>query len=528
MTAPPGGSGPPSAPGPSAPGPSAPGPSAPGAGTAAPATVSRTSPDAAAAAAGALPRGVHAGYALGSLATGAFGTVPGLLLLPYLTDTLGVAAGLAALLVLLPKAWDVLANPVAGRISDRTRSRWGARRPYLLFGGLALAVLFGSIFAAPFGAGPASGAYVAVAFLATATAFAFFQVPYVAMPAELTSDYAERTRMMTWRIAVLALAILVAGAVAPLVRDAAGGGVAGHRWMGVFVAALIALGAVGAFLGTRSAPQDAVAESEPSLRAQLTVVARNRPFRALLLCFVVQSAGVATILAGVQYFADHVLRDSATGPTVLFVCFVGPALVVMPLWSRVGARVGKLAALVAASLILSAGGLALVAAPVLPSPVIYLLVALLGVGYAGQQVFALAMLPDCIAYDTMRTGRRQAGVFTGVWTAGETFGLALGPGIYGLVLALTGYVSSTTGTAATQSDTARLGVLLGFTVLPALLIGLATLLLRPYDLTPTHLTPPTPTPHPTPTPTPPPATADHAVVAGTKAAETHGKGATTP
>ena len=100
-----------------------------------------------------FPLRVRVGYSLGSLVTGAFGTVPGLLLLPYLTDTLGVAAGLAGLLVLLPKAWDVLVNPVAGRISDRTQTRWGARRPYLLFGGLALAVLFAAIFAAPFGAG---------------------------------------------------------------------------------------------------------------------------------------------------------------------------------------------------------------------------------------------------------------------------------------------------------------------------------------------------------------------------------------
>ena len=60
---------------------------------------------------------------------------------------------------------------------------------------------------------------MAVAFLATATAFAFFQVPYVAMPAEMTDDYAERTRLMTWRVAVLALAILVSGAVAPMVVD---------------------------------------------------------------------------------------------------------------------------------------------------------------------------------------------------------------------------------------------------------------------------------------------------------------------
>ncbi|MER7459473.1 MFS transporter [Micromonospora sp. NPDC126480] len=459
---------------------------------------------------GALPRRVHGGYALGSFATGAFGTVPGLLLLPYLTDTLGVAAGVAALLVLLPKAWDVLVNPVAGRISDRTRSRWGARRPYLLGAGLALGVLFAAIFAAPFGSGPAAGLYVALAFLATATAFAFFQVPYVAMPAELTGDYAERTRLMTWRIAVLALAILVSGAVAPLVRDAGGGGLAGHRWMGLFVAGLIVLGAVGAFLGTRSAPVDMVGESEPTLRAQLAIAGRNRAFRALLVCFVIQSAGVATILAGVDYFATQILGDPEGGPTVLFVCFVGPALLVMPLWSRVGRRFGKLAGLVAASLIFAAGALALVAAQVLPAVGIYLLVALIGVGYAGQQVFALAMLPDCIAYDEARTGRRQAGVFTGLWTAGETFGLALGPGIFGLVLQFSGYVSSATGAAANQPDSARLGILLGFTVLPALLVAAATVLLRPYNLTPT--------------PTP----GDHGVVVGTKAAENHGKGTTTP
>ncbi|RGC70832.1 Melibiose carrier protein [Micromonospora sp. MW-13] len=455
---------------------------------------------------GGLPRRVHLGYALGSLATGAFGTVPGLLLLPYLTDTLGVAAGVAALLVLLPKAWDVLVNPVVGRISDRTRSRWGARRPYLLLGGLALAALFAAIFAAPFGSGPAAAGYVAVAFLATATAFAFFQVPYVAMPAELTADYAERTRLMSWRIAVLAVAILVSGAVAPAVVTAGGDGVPGHRWMGLFVAALIVLGAVGAFLGTRGAPTGTAGESEPTLRAQLAVAGRNRPFRALLVCFVIQSAGVATILAGVSYFADQVLRDPDTGPTVLFACFVGPALLVMPVWTRVGARVGKRAALVAASVLLAGGAVILVAAPALPAVAVYLVVAVIGVGYAGQQVFALAMLPDCIAYDTARTGRRQAGVFTGLWTAGETFGLALGPGIYGLVLQLSGYVSSDTGAAAAQSDTARLGVLLGFTILPALLVAPPLLLLRHYTLTPADLT--AAVPHHR--------SADHGVVLGEK------------
>ncbi len=440
-----------------------------------------------------ISRRVQVGYATGSLVTGSFGTVPGLLLLPYLTDTLGVAAGLAGLLVLLPKAWDVVVNPIVGRITDRTTSRWGARRPYLLFGGLSLSVLFAAIFAGFF-TGDAGALWVCVAFVAAATAFAFFQVPYVAMPADMTEaaglqdEGGERTRMMTWRVAVLALAILVSGALAPEVRKAFGGGegtfagsITGHRAMGVFVAGLIVVGTLLVFFLTRDAPRGTVSQSEHSLRAQLRVAASNRPFRVLVACFVVQAAGVAAMLAGVQYFADHVLHNH-DAVTLLFVCVVGPAILVMPMWNRIGARIGKLRGYVAASLLITAGTFALASAQVLPSWAVYVMVGVIGCGYAGQQLFGLAMLPDCIAYDTIRTGKRQAGVFTGLWTAGETFGLALGPYIFGQTIGAFGYVSSTTGEAAHQTSTAELGVLLGFTVVPGIVVGLALLFLRAYKL----------------------------------------------
>ncbi len=430
-----------------------------------------------------LTTGTKAGYALGSLATGAFGTVPGLLLLPYLTDSLGIVAGLAGLLVLLPKAWDVLINPLAGRLSDKTVTRWGARRPYLLAGGIAMAVLFAGMFAAPFGPGSDGALYVALMFLLTATAFAFFQVPYVAMPAEMTDGYEERTRLMTWRIAVLAIAILVSGAVAPLVVKAAGNGIAGPRAMGLFVGALILIGALGAFAGTRKAPTGHTEESEPTLRAQFTVARRNKPFVALLIVFVIQSVGIATMLAGVKYMADHVLKRPDDGPTLLFAAFVAPALLVMPLWLKAGARWGKKRSLIVSSLLFAGGALALTSSGAVPPAVTYAITALIGCGYAGQQVFALAMLPDCIAWDERRTGKRQAGVFTGLWTAGETLGLALGPGIFGLIIAVAGYRSSDTGVAVAQSSGARLGILLAFTVVPALLVGIATLLLSRYTLT---------------------------------------------
>src|SRR6478735_8037905 len=170
-----------------------------------------------------LPRRIRVGYGSGSVATGAFGTVPGLMLLPFLTDSLGIAALAAGFIVFLPKAWDVILNPIAGRISDRTEDPRGPRRPWLLKAGLALSATFALLFAAPEMATGLEALWVLVLFLACASAYAFFQVPYVAMPAEMTSSYDERTRLMTWRVTILAFTIMLAGATAPAIRNAVGG-----------------------------------------------------------------------------------------------------------------------------------------------------------------------------------------------------------------------------------------------------------------------------------------------------------------
>ncbi|MBM9459453.1 MFS transporter [Nocardioides sp. zg-536] len=429
---------------------------------------------------GTLPRGVRIGYGAGSVATGAFGTVPGLMLLPYLTDTLAVPALLAGVIVFAPKAWDVLLNPVAGRISDRSVDPRGPRRPWLLRAGIALAACFALLFAGPdLGSRTVEVLWVLVAFLACATAYAFFQVPYVAMPAELTGSYAERTRLMTWRVVILAFTILLAGASAPAIRDAVGGR-DGYRVMGVAMAVLILVGAVLAYRGTASAPVGAVAPGPGTLRDQLRLVAGARDFRLLLTTFVLQALACGCMLAGVDYLAGDVLeRDGAA--TLLFVCFVGPALLLTPAWAAVGRRLGKKQGYVASSLVLAVGaGLAALAQSA-PAAVVFAAVALVGVGYAGVQVFPLAMLPDAAAVDARRTGSTRVGVYTGVWTAGETLGLALGPGVFAVVLALGGYRSSATGGVA-QPESAITAITLGFSVLPAVLVLLSLAWLRGYRL----------------------------------------------
>lgn len=430
-----------------------------------------------------LPRRARVGYGLGSVATGTFGTVPGLMLLPYLTDTLGVAAAVAGLIVLVPKAWDVVLNPIAGRISDRTVDPRGPRRPFLLRGGLLLAACFALLFAGPdLGSTVFDALWVLVLFVACATAYAFFQVPYVAMPAEITDSYAERTRLMTWRVAILAFAILVSGASAPAIRNAFDGRT-GYRVMGLVVAVILVVGVVAAYRGTAAAPVGRVTAGEGTLRDQLRVVAEARDFRLLLTTFVLQALATGAMLAGVDYMSRWVLGDKALS-TVLFVCFVGPALVLTPVWNLVGQRIGKKRGYVAASLCLAAGAILLVTAHHAPHGLVFAATALVGAGYAGAQMFPMAMLPDSAAVDARRTGENRAGVYTGVWTAGETLGLALGPGVYGLVLALGGYHSSKSADASlsVQPDSALTAIVIGFSALPAVLTLLSLFWLRRYDL----------------------------------------------
>lgn len=424
----------------------------------------------------ALGTRTRLGYSLGSFATGAFGTVPGLLLLPYLTDTMAVPAAAAGAIVLLPKAWDVLFNPVAGRISDGALRKHGSRRPFLLVGGLVLAVCFAGLFAGPgLGSTAADATYVVVVFFACATAFAFFQVPFNALPAELTEDYHERTRLTTWRIGVLALAILVSGAVAPAIASGLGG-TAGYRAMGLFVGLLIAVGALAVYAGTRGAPVGRLREPTPGWRELLATMRSWRAFRWLLAIYFLQALGVATLLAGVNYVARYVLGDPGL-QSMLFAGFVGPALLVMPVWDRIGRSGGKLTGFRVSSVLLAAALAALAFAPAMATPVVFVFVAMAGVGYAGIQVFPLAILPDLISAEEERTGATRAGITAGVWTAAETLGLAVGPGLFGLVLAVGGYVSSAQS-VATQPESAITAITIGFSALPAVFVVLALPLLR--------------------------------------------------
>lgn len=435
-----------------------------------------------------LPRTVRIGYGLGSLCTGTFATVPGLILLYYLTNVLAVPAAVAGAAVFLPKAWDVLINPLVGALSDRSRLRGGPRRPFLLTGACTLPPLFALIFAAPPLRGAPAAGYVAVLFLLAATAYAVFQVPYVTMPAEMTEDPHERGRVLGWRVGFLGVAILLSGALAPAVAHADGDTPQSYRLMGVAVAVLLAVGMFGAWAATRRAPAVARSEAEPSLRAQLATARSHRPFLYLAGMWTLQALAIGVMLAGVQYFATYTL-GSAGAVTPLFACLIGPLVLFMPLWNRLARRKGVTYAQWCASLLYTAGAVALAFTGTGGPVVGYAAVVLVGIAYAGLQLLPLTMLADTLAADAARTGRRRAATFTGLWTAAETLAFALGAGVFALVLAVTGFRSSDAAHHVDQPDAALTGIITGMSVLPAGLALASLWLLHRYREPPTESVP---------------------------------------
>jgi glycoside/pentoside/hexuronide:cation symporter, GPH family len=429
-----------------------------------------------------LDQGTKIGYAAGSLATGTFGTVPGLLLLFYMTDTLAVPAALAGAAVLVPKFWDVFFNPVVGGWSDRTNHRMGPRRPWMLLGTILLPIFFTLLFAVPAGVPPTLCAFiVGGTFLLSAASYALFQVPYVSLPAEMTDDYSERTTVVAYRIVALTVGILLSGALAPVIVKAAGGGNTGYAVMGVVVALFMGISMLISVVGTRRAPRTAVPSGAANLAVAWRAARGNQYFMPLWIAFIVQALATAAMLATIPYLARYIMNNAGAEST-LFIALVAPAILIMPVWRWFGIRAGKTTGYFAASLVFLVGSLGLIAARVIPTAGIYFLVVLAGIGYAGMQLFPLAMLPDTVAVDEAHSGQRRSGMLTGLWTAGETAAFAIGPALVGLVLGAFGFVSSTGGTAVEQTDTAITGILVAAAILPTIAMAISLLLIRRYTL----------------------------------------------
>ncbi|WP_433433710.1 MFS transporter [Nonomuraea sp. CA-141351] len=433
-----------------------------------------------------VPRGVRLGYGVGSFCTATVTTVPGLLLLYYMTNSLAVPAWLAGVVVTVPKVWDLIVNPLVGRWSDRTRSRLGPRRPWMLAGACTLPIAFFLMFAGPPLTGVPAALYVGLCFLAMATAYALFEVPYKTMPGEMTHDYHERTSLLQWRMVFIGVATAISGVLAPAIVTSRGddGTLGSYRLMGTTIAVILLLAMLGSFFGTARAPMTGAPEADRGgWREQFAAIKGNRPFLWLTVLACTQMLAVSMMLAAAPYFAAYTLGSPKATQT-LFAALVGPILLTMPLWVRLSRRFDKRGAMIVAVLLYGGGTTAALATPLFGAVWAHVMILLVGVGYAGLQLLQYSMLADVIATDAAATGKRRAGVLTGLWTAIESGVSAFGALVFGVILSIGGFVESEPNRPVQQPDSALTAVLIGQAAVPALIVFLSALITLRYRLTP--------------------------------------------
>lgn len=419
-------------------------------------------------------------YASGSLGMGVWVTVPGLLLLYFLTHTLGVSPLIAGLTLLLPKVVDVVVHPLLGTRSDRAARRTGHRRGMLRFG-LLLAVAMVAMFTVPGGlSGTPAALWVGGWFIAGNLLFACFQVPYLTTPSDLRVGYHERTRVFMFRMLLLTLGLLGAGVAAPALVAAGGRG--DYSRMALLLSGIMVVSGLVAIAGVRRLTAHAgfrtPDEHTHSVLGDLAVAWRDRDFRALALSYLFTGTTTHLFLAALPFYTEYVFDD--TGLTAVFMgAFLGPAVVAGPVWMKVSRRIGKQRGLLISQVVFAAGSLA----PLLgygTAPAVAVVV-VLGIAFAGLQLFAFSMVPDAVAAAESR-GTVRAGAYTGVWTATEATGTAIGPYVYSAVLAAGGFLATTEGQTVTQPASARTALLIGFTVVPAVLMLAALLFQRRWTL----------------------------------------------
>lgn len=427
-----------------------------------------------------VPLSVKAGWSAGSIGTILVLNTTSLLLLFYMTAVLGMGPALAGGLLFGAKLFDAIIAPLMGGFSDRFRSRWGRRRPFLLAGAVvsAAAVLF------LFNPAPAGGQplvlWMLSGLLLLALGYTLFNVPYIAMPAEMTGSPRERTAIMTWRIAMISLGSTIVG-FAPEFARANGGGRSGYALMGAGLAAVVLIAMATPFFAARRARATVPVAGA---RTEYAVIFRNRPFMLLIAAKVLQLVGLASLFAALLFLFKQVLRipESTLG------AYVGVSTIVtiatMPLWVALGRRYPKRTLYIAGCLLFAALKLTwLLAEPGEPLWAVLLRGALSGLFSGGILLMGQSILPDTIDYDCRRSGVRREGVYAGAYSLVEKASMALGPLLVGLILARAGFDPKAAAAGVQQGADAVTAVYLGAAVLPATLYALSVIPLLFYDLT---------------------------------------------
>ena len=409
----------------------------------------------------------------------AFGT----LLLRYLTDVLGMAAAVAALIFSGSKLYDAVVDPLIGNFSDRLRTRIGRRRPFLILGIVTSPLTLLAMFMFPPLKGTLLVAYGVFVLLLYSTSYALWEVPYVAMPPEIAQSYHERTRLFAYRNYAANIGQIFFVAAGPWLLAYVGASRRGYGYVGVSLATLAMVANLICVRATASAPFSRAVERRPFRFKDVYLKSlRSWPFCLLIMAKGAMFVGFAAQSGVFAYFVQYVLgaNDVWLGNLLLVMTFASIASV--PVWLKLDRYLEKKFGAIIGVLLIIASSLSWITATNHESTALLILrVSVKSAGMTGFIIFIYSMFTDVVEYQALSTGERQEGSMSGMFATAEKLFSALGLACVGLVLQLGGYVSHKAA-GAHQTAVAVNTIRMTYATAPACAGVLCVLLLLLYPL----------------------------------------------
>lgn len=438
-----------------------------------------------------LTLGTKLSYAVGNVGLQMLVAAMSFLLMIFYTDVALVPPAVAGAALLVGKVWDTVNDPLFGWMTDRTRSRWGRHRVYLLFGALPLGLVAAAVWMVPPGLSPvAAFVWIAITYTLFDTVMTLVQLPYQAMAANMTQDYDERTSLTAFASLGALLGFMAGSVLMPaLVRaapDARTGYALAGACFGLMAGAAIAVVAWRVREPAGQGPQasaEATAPASPqpmwdSVRETLRTTLRNRPFLLLMSAATLVRLGLTLVQTALAYFVLYQLQGDKGDLPRYMGTLLGVVGVSLFGWKVVVDRWEKNRAYILGLVLCAAGLLALYWVGPGDQRKVMAILVVTGIGMGAHWIVPFAMVPDTIDHGHMQAGERKTGMYYGLYGLMDKLARTLATVVVAGMLDITGYVPN-----VAQSPAALRGIALVTGVLPALCLALAIPLLVAYPIT---------------------------------------------
>jgi GPH family glycoside/pentoside/hexuronide:cation symporter len=404
------------------------------------------------------------GYSLGDTASHFVWDMVGFWLLFFYTDVYGISAAAAGTIMLIARFWDMAIDPVIGIVSDRTNTRWGKFRPYILFGAVPYAILAVLTFTTPDFGEFGKILYAGTTYVLLMTAYALINLPYSALGAVMTDDTYERAGLNTYRfIAGFTGQFIVTGLALTLAEFFGGGDKAqGFQYTVFLFAGLSLIFFFITFQTTRERVQPPK-EQVNSLKEDVKNLFQNKAWIILALVGIISFIMFAMQNAAIAYYFKYYLgREN----NVQWFNVIGTValIVALPLSKPLAKRFGNKNVFIGSSLISGLFFILIYIAGMNDLVTIYVFNILAKMAYAPAVPLLWTMIADSADYGEWTTGRRATGLYFSAAVFAQKAGWGIGAAIAGWILSVSGFMPN-----VLQNETAITGIKLLVSVIPGIL-----------------------------------------------------------